>query len=86
MSESQRPLAVTFHPGEFLSEELDARGFSVDEFASLIAVPETSLRAVLSGNARMTFSLAEQVGTAFGQSPHYWANLQRSYDLNCCGD
>jgi addiction module HigA family antidote len=69
------------HPGEFLSEALEALGVSQADFAREIGVSPMRVSHVINGTRPVTAELAQFFGKAFGQSPQYWLNLQSLYDL-----
>lgn len=69
------------HPGEFLREALEQIGTSQAEFARAIGVSPMRISHVLKGTRPVTAELALLFGKAFGQSPHYWLNLQAAHDL-----
>lgn len=69
------------HPGEYLREELEARGWSQRDLAFVIDVPETGINPVINGKRGISPEMAKALGDAFDQSPEYWINLQRMYDL-----
>lgn len=82
MSEVERIPAEVFPPGEFIREEMDARGWSAEDLAErfggdyaidllvvnlCLHVHDTSL--ILGRNT------AEKLGRAFGVSPEFFLNL-----------
>jgi len=69
------------HPGVFLSEILEEREVSQAHFARAIGVAPMRISHVIKGSRPVTAELALLFGKAFGQSPHYWLNLQSAYDL-----
>jgi addiction module HigA family antidote len=69
------------HPGEFLSEILEELGMSQAAFAKACGVSAMRISCVAKGNRPVTAELALRLGRVLGQSPDYWLNLQRSYDL-----
>ncbi len=71
----------TIHPGEFLDETLRELKISQAEFARAIGVSPMRISHVIKGTRPITAELALLIGRAFGQSPHYWLNLQTAYDL-----
>ena len=75
--ESRKPI----HPGAFLAEGLGELGLSQAEFARAIGVSPMRVSHVIKGARPVTAELALLFGKAFGQSPQYWLNLQRQYDL-----
>jgi len=75
----ERPRFI--HPGEFLAEGLGELGISQAGFARAIGVVPMRISHVIKGSRPVTAELALLFGKAFGQSPDYWLNLQRQYDL-----
>ena len=69
------------HPGVFIQDELEARGWSQRELAFILGRSEQSLGRLLSGKASVTPATAEEFSDAFGISVDLFLNLQRSYDL-----
>lgn len=69
------------HPGEYLAELLEELNVSQTQFARLIGVSPGRVHAVVKGLRPVTAELALLFGRAFGQSAHYWLNLQTEYDL-----
>jgi antitoxin HigA-1 len=74
-------MPIAFHPGEFLKEILDELPMSQAEFARVVGVSPMRISHVVNGSRPVTAELALLFGKAFGQSPEYWLNLQRAYDL-----
>lgn len=58
--------------------ELD---LSQAEFARAIGVSAMRISHVVKGSRPVTAELALLFGKSFDQSPQYWLNLQRQYDL-----
>ena len=75
--ESRKPI----HPGAFLAEGLSELGLSQAGFSRTIGVSPMRVSHVVNGARPVTAELALLFGKAFGQSPQYWLNLQRQYDL-----
>jgi antitoxin HigA-1 len=69
------------HPGAFLAEGLGELGLSQADFARAIGVSPMRISHVVKGARPVTAELALLFGKAFEQSPQYWLNLQRQYDL-----
>ncbi len=73
--------AEAFHPGEFLAEELEARGWSVVEFARLSRIPVKQISEIVSGRRSVGIRASMALSAAFdGMRPDYWYRLQESYD------
>ena len=75
----ERPAPI--HPGAFLAEGLAELELSQAAFARAIGVSAMRISHVVKGSRPVTAELALLFGKAFGQSPQYWLNLQRQYDL-----
>lgn len=69
------------HPGAFLLEGLQELGLSQAQFARAVGVSPMRISHVVKGSRPVTAELALLFGRAFAQSPQYWLNLQRQYDL-----
>ena len=69
------------HPGEFLRETLEEMGLTQAAFADAIGVSPMRVSHLLRGDRPVTAELALRLGRALGQTPHYWLNLQTTYDL-----
>jgi HTH-type transcriptional regulator/antitoxin HigA len=70
------------HPGEFVREELEARGWSQRDLAYILGVPEQAVNLIVSGKRGISPDMAKALGQAFGVSAEYFANLQRAYEMS----
>ena len=73
------PIAI--HPGEHLSEELDALKMSATELARRLEVPTNRVTGVLNGQRPITGATALRLPHFFGTSAQFWLNLQHC--MNC---
>ena len=70
------------HPGEVLVElYLEPLGMSAIELARRLRVPRTRIERLVNGDTALTVDTALRLSTLFGNTPEFWMNLQRSYDL-----
>jgi HTH-type transcriptional regulator/antitoxin HigA len=69
------------HPGHYIKEEMDARGWIQRDLAFILGVPEQSLNVILSGKRGISPEMAKALGKAFDVPPQFFANLQQAYDL-----
>ena len=69
------------HPGEILREQMAEFGLSANALAARIAVPANRISAIVRGTRGMTADTALRLGRFFGQTPEFWMNLQRTFDL-----
>ncbi|MCA3560987.1 MAG: HigA family addiction module antidote protein [Aestuariivirga sp.] len=76
-----KPVPVD-HPGTFIKEELEARGWEQVDLAYILGVLPQALSPLFSGKAGITPDMAASLGAAFDMPPDFFANLQKMYDLN----
>lgn len=70
-----------FHPGEFVKEELEARGWTIEDLAYKSELNAAGLREIISGNRKITPVYALGLANAFGTSKDIWLNLQHLYRI-----
>src|SRR5271163_3528290 len=74
---------ATTHPGVMLLEEfLKPLGISQNELALKIRVPATRIGEIVHGRRAVTPDTALRLSRFFGNSPDFWLNLQKNYDLS----
>lgn len=78
---SNTTLGEAFPVGNFLSEELSARGWSHKEFAEAIDCPAQFVSDLVAGKQELTRETATRISADLGTSPAYWLNLQKQYAL-----
>lgn len=78
---THRSPAEVFPPGEFINEELDARGWTQIELAEVLGRPARLVSELLAGKRAITPETAKELGCAFGTGPEFWMNLERDYRL-----
>jgi antitoxin HigA-1 len=69
------------HPGEILSEQMAEVGLSANALAARLGVPPNRISSIVRGTRGITADTALRLGRFFGQTPEFWMNLQRTYDL-----
>lgn len=70
------------HPGEVLSELfLEPLDMSAGALAKRLDVPRTRIERLVKGETAMTADTALRLAAFFGNTPEFWLNLQRAYDL-----
>jgi HTH-type transcriptional regulator/antitoxin HigA len=74
--------AEVFSPGEFLSEELEARGWSQQELAEILGRPANAVSQIINGKRAITPATAKELAAALGTSPMLWMSLDASYRLH----
>ena len=70
------------HPGQFIRDELEARGWAQRDLAFVIGVKEQAINPIISGKRGISVCMARSLSKAFGISPDYFLNLQKAYDLS----
>lgn len=70
-----------FHPGEYIRDELEARGWSQAAFALILGWRPNVVQDVLKGTRSISLDMAKALGAAFGTDPQLWLNLQSAYQL-----
>jgi HTH-type transcriptional regulator / antitoxin HigA len=78
----QRIPAEVFPPGDFLREELEARGWTQSDLAQRMGRPLRSINEVVNGKKAITAETAIGLGDALGTSAEYWMNLESVYRLH----
>ena len=73
--------AEAFPPGEFLRDELKARGWTQSQFATIIGRPLQVVSEIINGRKRITERTALQIAAALGTSARVWLNLENNYRL-----
>jgi HTH-type transcriptional regulator/antitoxin HigA len=69
------------HPGEFIRDELEARGWSQRDLAYILGVAEQAVNVIVSGKRGISPEMAKALGVAFDVSAEYFANLQKMYEM-----
>ncbi len=67
------------HPGEYISEEIEARGWTVAEFAKKAGWGERVAVEVIDGRIPVSPTYARDLGRVFGTSTLMWARLQEAW-------
>lgn len=68
-------------PGQFIQEELDARGWTQRDLAFILGMEETALNKIIRGKTGISLETSKALGTAFNVDADFFANLQKTYDL-----
>lgn len=79
-TDERRPAEV-FPPGEFIQEELEARGWTQEDFAAIIDKPLPTVNQIIKGKKAIIPEVAKRIAAAFGNSPQFWMNLETSWQL-----
>ena len=80
MHSSTTPAEV-FPPGEFIRDELEARGWTQQDLAQIIQRPLVAVNQIITGKRSITPETAKNLAAAFGTSAEFWLNLESAYQL-----
>lgn len=70
------------HPGEILADELEFISLNAAQLADKIGVPANRIYQIVNEKRNITADTAVRLGRFFDMSPHFWMNLQKSYELD----
>lgn len=70
------------HPGQVLrTGYLEATGFTLTEIAQRLGVARNTLSELVNGRRGVSVEMALRLAAAFGTTPQFWLDMQRTYDL-----
>lgn len=78
---AERIPAEAFAPGEYLADELEARGWSQADFADIIGRPVQFVSELINAKKELTAESAAQIAAALGSEASTWLGLQSAYQL-----
>ena len=78
-SQRRTRLAQVFPPSDFITEELEARGWTIEDLAVFSGRSVRALERVIEENKPLTREIAAGLGKAFGTSSELWRNLESAY-------
>ena len=78
---SEKKPAEVFHPGVYLRDELEERGWSQIEFAEIIKRPVGCINQIINGKRGISIRTAQELGATLGTSAKFWMNLEIAYRL-----
>jgi HTH-type transcriptional regulator/antitoxin HigA len=79
--ETRRPAEV-FPPGDYIREELEARGWTQSDLARIIGRTQPGVNDLINGRRGITPETALALSAAFGTSAEFWMNLETVYSLS----
>jgi HTH-type transcriptional regulator/antitoxin HigA len=75
-------MAQAFPPGEFIREELEARGWTQGDLAKIMNRQDSVVSSIINGKRAISSQIASELASAFGTSAELWMNLETSYKLS----
>lgn len=79
---TERIPAEVFPPGEYLRDELEARGWTQTEFAEIIGRPPRVVNEIIAGKRAISPETAREFAAAFETTAQFWMNLETAYQLS----
>ncbi len=79
MTDIHSDLAIP--PGEFLAEEIEARGMTQGQLAEKMGRPRQVINGIIRGHRAITAETALQLEGVLGLSAQLWMNLESEYRL-----
>jgi len=73
---------IAIPPGEFLAEEIEARGISQKELAMRMGRPLNAINEIINGKKTITAETALQLEEVMSEIPaRFWLNLETDFQL-----
>jgi HTH-type transcriptional regulator/antitoxin HigA len=73
---------IAIPPGEYLAEEIEARGLSQKELARRMGRPLNAINEIINGKKAITAETALQLEDVMPEIPaRFWLNLETDYQL-----
>ncbi len=72
---------ASFAPGEYIRDELEARGWTQEAFAHILGRPLKTVNQIITGVKAITPQTARELAAAFGTTAELWLNLESAYRL-----
>ena len=73
---------IAIPPGEYLSEEIEARGMSQKELARRMGRPPNAINEIIHGKKSITAETSLQLEEVMPEIPaRFWLNLEVDYQL-----
>lgn len=73
---------ITTHPGALLLEQIHDIGMTVNGLARDIDLPTTRLHEIVHERRGVTAKTAIALGEYFDQTPEFWMDAQKVYELS----
>lgn len=74
--------AIAVHPGEILEEIFEQNQITQSEVVRRLGMTQSKINEICRGRRCVTPDMAMRFGRLFGQSPLFWLNLQKNWELS----
>jgi len=74
-------VAEAFPPGEFIKEELEARGWTQEILAEIMGRQSSIISGLVNAKRSVSPGIASDLAAAFGTTAQFWMNLETAYQL-----
>jgi antitoxin HigA-1 len=74
--------AIPVQPGKILQEILEQNSLTQSQLATYIGATQTKINEICRGKRGVSSDTAMRLGRVFGQSPLFWLNLQKNWELS----
>jgi HTH-type transcriptional regulator/antitoxin HigA len=81
MAQHRAPAEV-LPPGEFLKDELEARGWTQTDLAEILGRPTRLVNEIVLSKRAISPETAHGLANALGTTPEFWMNLESAYQLS----
>lgn len=73
---------IATHPGALLLEQIEEMGRTVHGVARALGLSAALLNEIVHERRDVNAETATALGTYFGQTPEFWLNAQKAYQLS----
>lgn len=73
--------AEAFPPGEYIKDEIEARGWTQRDLARVLGRSEPKVSELINGKRAVTVQTARELAAAFGTSAEVWLRLEAQWRL-----
>lgn len=70
------------HVGEYIFDEMEARGMTQKELAETIGISPSFLNEIIKGKRSMNAEIAVNLEKIWGTKAYVWMNLQAQYEID----
>lgn len=74
-------VAEAFPPGEFIKDELEARGWTQEDLSEITGLSSPVISNIINAKRAVSPDIASSFAAAFGTTAQFWMNLETSYQL-----